>query len=330
MLCEKAFSYCFATSPEEIAKTSSSNISQTSYLVDVAGNRTTQGTHADLIRVTSNKLVLNPSLKSTFEDLHSGDYRIVADMWIDGKPVIDTFLVAKAININCFACPLTSKHMIEDAVAYRKNKLSTTGLWIKASYINHSCDDTCARSFIGDMLIVRAARDMPTGSELTFSYINRDEPTAMNKILKEGWGFECDCSRCVDDRATSATIKAERSKLIKSFNAAGVSSNRKLDIVSQLNKTYQQPPTKVPRFDMWDLHYRLVEESAKKGDPENVIEHVLAAFESLGYVIEGARITPSPSTRLIVRKWGAPHDETTSAFLSLRNIYKLFDLAELA
>ena len=81
---------------------------------------------------------------------------------------------------------------------------------------------------------------------------------------------------------------------------------------------------------MWDLHFSFVEESAKIGEPEKVIEHVLAAFESVGFVIEGARTTPVPGKKLIVKKWGAPHTGATSAFLSLRNVYKLFELTELA
>ena len=220
--------------------------------------------------------------------------------------------------------------MIEDPNAYGKNKLHTTGLWITASYVNHSCDSTCSRSFIGDVQIVRAARDMPAGTELTFSYITRDEPAVMNNILKEGWDFECDCCICEDDRATSSTVTAQRAKLIKSFDAPNASSKRKTDINTQLNRTYQHPPIQVPIAEMWDLHFSLVEGSAKKGEPEKVVEYVLAAFESLGFVIEGARTTPVPGKKLIVKKWGAPHIGATSAFLSLRNVYKLFELTELA
>lgn len=61
-----------------------------------------------------------------------------------------------------------------------------------------------------------------------------------------------------------------------------------------------------------------------------MIEHVLAAVESVGFVIEGARITPVPGQKLTVKKWGAPHIGATSAFLSLRNVYKLFGMTALA
>jgi hypothetical protein len=50
-------------------------------------------------------------------------------------------------------------------------------------YINHSCNPTCARSFIGDLMIVRVARDIPAETELTFGYMNVDEPVELNKKL---------------------------------------------------------------------------------------------------------------------------------------------------
>lgn len=66
----------------------------------------------------------------------------------------------------------------------------------------------------------------------------------MNKILKEEWDFVCDCCMCEDDRATLSTAKAQRAKLIKSFDAPNASSKRKMDIIAELNRTYQHPPTK--------------------------------------------------------------------------------------
>lgn len=41
------------------------------------------------------------------------------------------------------------------------------GIWLKASSMNHACYPNCSRVFIGDMVIVRAARDLATGTELS-------------------------------------------------------------------------------------------------------------------------------------------------------------------
>ncbi|KAF4633568.1 hypothetical protein G7Y89_g4550 [Cudoniella acicularis] len=226
LLCEKAFSYCFAVTSDEPDQISSKLLSQSSYLIDIPGNRMSVGTHADLIRDISNKLILNPSLAPAFEDLAHGEYEGVKCISVDGAPVVDTFLVANTIHINAFGCPLTSRDEVDDpdfnrdndcnTVEQRKSaRLSITGIWILASYVNHSCDLTCERSFIGDMQIVRAVRDMPANTELTFNYITRGDSAEMNKSLSQGWGFKCNCALCVDDRETSPAMKIRRTHLVR-------------------------------------------------------------------------------------------------------------------
>jgi len=133
---------------------------------------------------------------------------------------------------------------------HRSSIASTTGIWIQASYINHSCNSTCERSFIGDFQIVKAARDMPANTELTFSYITMEEPAAMNKKLSEGWGFKCNCALCVDDRATPSSTKAQRRKLINGFSRPNTSILKKEEVIEQLEGTYMQPSSKVPRLEM--------------------------------------------------------------------------------
>ncbi|TVY83563.1 hypothetical protein LSUE1_G003604 [Lachnellula suecica] len=207
LLCEKAFSYSFAAPPGEMADISKS-MSQSSVLMDVPENRISRGTHADIIRDISNKLVLNPSLAASFENLFHGEYDGGGGILVDGTPVVDTFLVAKTIHQNCFGCPLTSRDAVYDPELARASNhkyteqhqkgSGTTGIWILASYINHSCNPNCRRSFIGDLQIVRAARDMAANTEIMFPYIDGEEPGTLNKKLSKGWRFQCDCALCTD------------------------------------------------------------------------------------------------------------------------------------
>lgn len=46
----------------------------------------------------------------------------------------------------------------------------TCGIWTLASYTNHSCYSNASRSFIGDMMVVRASQDLAPNTELTFWY----------------------------------------------------------------------------------------------------------------------------------------------------------------
>lgn len=91
LLCEKAFSYCFAAPPEEIAKTASKSMSHSSFLIDVPRNRISVGTHGDIIRDISNKLILNPSLGVSFDNLVHGDYEGVEVTSVDRASVVDTY-----------------------------------------------------------------------------------------------------------------------------------------------------------------------------------------------------------------------------------------------
>jgi SET domain-containing protein len=47
-------------------------------------------------------------------------------------------------------------------------KFHSCGVWPLASYINHSCFSNVRRSFIGDMMIVRATQDLRANTELLF------------------------------------------------------------------------------------------------------------------------------------------------------------------
>ncbi|KAG4428710.1 hypothetical protein IFR05_015807 [Cadophora sp. M221] len=163
--------------------------------------------------------------------------------------------------------------------------------------------------------------------KLTYEDLYRGNYKGASRITNDGYPV---INTCEDDQGTPQADKIQRRKLIKGFNAPSTSTGRKLEIVRQLDKTYRSAPSQAPRFEMWDLHMSLVEVFAKNADTDEIIQHVLAAFTSVGFVIEGARISPFPSTKIVVRKWGAPHDGATSAWLSLRNVYKAFGLTELA
>jgi len=257
------------------------------------------------------------------------------------------FLVAKIVNFNCSACPLTSKDVIQDPEWNRASKLPstiqhdagstrslyrTTGLWLKASFINHSCIPTCCRSFLGDMQIIRAAQDLSAGTELTFSYLGvvgkaSEDPGSLNKRLLDGWGFECSCPICIEDRELNPSIKNRRLELFQEFDTISKNNlKRKRDFIQKLESTYSRPPTEVPRPQMWLPLFSLVPLYAmrKHGNPERLIKQVLATFTSDGYMIKGAELLDvqdyPPSIK--VEKWGLPDEGATSAWLTLRNAYK--------
>jgi len=198
----------------------------------------------------------------------------VVDTWVLRSSSIiqlliaSRFLVAKIVNFNCFGCPLTSKDAIMDPERNRASKLPSTlqhnsgstsslyritGLWLKSSLINHSCDPTCRRSFLGDLQIIRAARDLPAGTELTFSYLGTvgkapEDSRSLNKRLLDGWGFECSCPICVEDRELTPAIKNRHLELLEEFET--ISNNnlkRKRNVLQKLESTYSRSPNRSPK-----------------------------------------------------------------------------------
>lgn len=140
------------------------------------------------------------------------------------------------------------------------------------------------RSFIGDLQIVRATRDLPANTEMTFSYVPHTEPVEMNKSLSSNWGFQCNCAICVDDRETSEAVKVKRSKLVQSLeNNAPI--KEKQDIIKQINKTYRHPSSEVPRIDMWNVNVTFANDLSEYVEAGRLLKQIFAAFESIGYVI---------------------------------------------
>ncbi|TLS27253.1 hypothetical protein PpBr36_04920 [Pyricularia pennisetigena] len=127
------------------------------------------------------------------------------------------------------ALELDNNHLLgsrdeKEAGAREADRESSTGIWLRASYANHSCIPNATRAFVGDMMIVRATRDIPAGGEILMGYAGLDKPFAeRQKKLKASYGFECDCElRRAEAEVSSATAKtrARLRKEIRSFLSA--------------------------------------------------------------------------------------------------------------
>ncbi|KAF8399507.1 hypothetical protein HHK36_015374 [Tetracentron sinense] len=70
------------------------------------------------------------------------------------------------------------------------------GLWILASFINHSCNPNARRLHIGDHVVIHASRDVKAGEEITFAYFDVLLPLNKRQEMSKTWGFNCNCKRC--------------------------------------------------------------------------------------------------------------------------------------
>ncbi|CAN6728363.1 unnamed protein product [Malus baccata var. baccata] len=70
------------------------------------------------------------------------------------------------------------------------------GLWVLASFINHSCAPNARRMHIGDYVMVHASRDVKAGEEITFAYFDVLSPLEKRNESCKTWGFRYNCKRC--------------------------------------------------------------------------------------------------------------------------------------
>lgn len=77
--------------------------------------------------------------------------------------------------------------------------LLSTGVWPEFALVNHSCaPNTVPPVLVKDRLLLRTALPVPTGEELTTSYLGLagGMPLQQRRQLLQHYGFTCNCQRC--------------------------------------------------------------------------------------------------------------------------------------
>ncbi|KAI9049783.1 hypothetical protein LZ554_005934 [Drepanopeziza brunnea f. sp. 'monogermtubi'] len=304
LFCEKAFSYGYYDSSE--TKNSGGN---TGILVNLATNRVTIGTHVARLTDMYQKLQNNPSTAATVHDLYSGSYKRATQVSVDGRPVVDSFLIERIVSLNVFSSPLTSREAYGQDRQADDPRFGSTGLWVYAAYINHSCIVNCYRTFIGDMMIARAAKDMPAGTELEWSYADPINRAKTKRSLQDNWGFTCTCPVCADDAKTPKKLKTKRQQIL-----ASMSTRDPRTAALEMAKTYLAPAIAVPRFELFQLYLTMAQHlvfrdgdggGGGKAATDQGLFYALQALDALGFVVEGVDLPTGRKRDLVVRQWGA-------------------------
>ncbi|KAN0077855.1 hypothetical protein V8E54_006159 [Elaphomyces granulatus] len=323
ILCEKAFAHCYVNTKGKLAAESSG----IGLRVNVHTNRMTTGRQGDLITRVVQKLWRNPSLLPEFMALHQGSYEPVDVIEVDGKPIIDTFLVERIVSLNCFGCPISSLKTLELEDPHGEMHHSC-GVWLKASYINHSCLCNVRRSFIGDLQLVHATRDIPPDTELTFWYrtLAGGSYEERQESLKN-WGFECDCPICLDAKNTPKKVLEKRDALhgdLKTALDAVVLDVAKTErLLAAIELTYKIPASEVSRLALWAPYLRLMHAYVAENQLVKLLASALKGLECLGFVIKGANPLESPDTPFEVVQWGVVIDTVIEAWMHLWTTYAI-------
>ncbi|KAF9870570.1 tpr domain protein [Colletotrichum karsti] len=308
LLCEKAFAYSYAGDDDPIGRQNSR----------ILMNMTTK---------RMNKLQHNPQIASRFTELYRGDYGSTKNSQTDEIPV-DTFLVEKIISLNCFGAPRSSLKSFE--TPEKESAFHTCGIWTMASHINHSCVGNCRRSFIGDMMILRAAQDLEPDTELLFCYQlpHKDDDRAATQKRLQSWGFICECELCLDKKSTSQQAFQKRQGLLQQLYSVMKTCRTPLQeskaqrFLTQLESCYPSREGAV-RLELWDSYFGLGQKEIERGNAVEGLDLTIKGFQALGYIF--AISMPGKGgkkAKLEVKKWGQINDYTVVGFLGLFHAYK--------
>lgn len=264
VLVEKAFCVVFE---DELGK-------HCSMVVNINTDRVDFGTHAERLYEIIDKMTRNPKKAWKFLDLwDGGNFKGKKISRVDGNVVLDTFQVQAIAELNGFGCPGLRSSIDDDE---DKPGRGSTGIWLQASYMNHSCIPNTARAFIGDMMIVRATRDIKAGEEVFTSYQPPTMAFSKRKEKFNSWGFQCDCPLCRIEKQLPASILTGREMIeqeAKDFIAANPRTQENLGrlvgaaklieakgILICLEETYPESKYEVmPRLACVDIDLWLVQ-----------------------------------------------------------------------
>jgi tetratricopeptide (TPR) repeat protein len=202
VMCEKAF--CVVWGHEED--------SLTAMTYDLRDDRI-RVSPVGLSKAIVQKLLSNPSQIPPVMGLY-GDYQ-----GEDGKnetendegAIVDVFRVHDIMSRNAFGPG--SQYGEEGA------RNASTGLWIHAAYINHSCVPNAKKEYTGDLMVLRATKPIKTGEEIFHSYDESLDYEVRQKALMTTWGFECHCELCDAEKADGQAVRDKRMELVGEADA---------------------------------------------------------------------------------------------------------------
>jgi len=202
-------------------------------------------------------------------------------------------------------------------------KYHSSGIWLRAAKINHACIPNCVRSFLGDLLIIRAARDIPADTELFMQYFAPTEDITRSRDRMSEWGFICKCALCKDVESTDISELTRRERLSAELDL--MASAEVLDAVAYravlkvLEGSYKDSNSRVPKLRLAKYQFRLARLLRKSASHVVIMPLIVDAFRSLGYSTTGG-ISGTKTSRFTIKRWGIMTLEVVDALMYLGTI----------
>lgn len=195
------------------------------------------------------------------------------------------------------------------------------GIWVNLAQFNHCCLPNCSFTNSGDMVIVRAVRDIKKGEELTITYAGLTSKLAFRNKLFKKMGFTCACELCQADHQVPEKKLARRQKLELKFDANITDKDELAHTINQLvrlfdNKIYKD----LPRFGLAPWYLLLGKRHMESGQNNKAGDAFLACLEAGN----GLRVAKDPSSAYCELLFTSFAQVTDTA------IYALWNLSDLA
>jgi tetratricopeptide (TPR) repeat protein len=187
---------------------------------------------AALYAMMVRQLYDNPSLSKSVLTMYSADFPRTGSegSLVDGLPVVDVYLLESIRLRNCFSAPLST---VQDTKPTSIGGRQAKGLWIYAAYMNHNCVPNSMRSFLGDMLLSRATRDIAEGDEIFQQYVPvKALPDVRAALYQKGWGFSCACRLCEGEGRSPAATQDKRRELLAAVERINAKKDPARDIMT--------------------------------------------------------------------------------------------------
>lgn len=235
-------------------------------------------------------------------------------------------MIDSIIGLNCYKFPQSRDyhnrfaHADPDLEDYPRS----AGVWILASYINHSCLPNIERAFIGDMIVIRAAQDLPAGSELTHSYISILGGYQERQHGLSGYGFRCDCRRCQADKKTPMACHEKRLQLLNDLeveNSKLAMINSKIvlkeieKLLEEFDATFTLPAPHMPRTEVYMELYISILNLHRWNMSAEVVTMVRKLLTFSGFHVRTNR------KRFRITHWGSVNDFTVISLAYMWNAY---------
>ncbi|GAA5893997.1 hypothetical protein JCM6882_007954 [Rhodosporidiobolus microsporus] len=140
--------------------------------------------------------------------------------------------------------------------------VASSGLFLAASFFNHSCAPNALWIPLGDLFVVRARTSIRAGQEVYLPYTSASTPFHMRKTVL-GSHFEssgCNCPRCAADAADGPDNLERRVDLLNQVRPIYFQRDLQslIRLVDALEKTYS-PTRRFPKTELVEAYHDVAE-----------------------------------------------------------------------